>query len=90
MNRVDLGMTLPDAIAAPRATQRNTPTVLAETAYRTQFGPSLAGLGHVFGPDMLEIGAATGIEFGPRGLLIAAAEPVRRGGGAAAVVRPRK
>jgi len=90
MNRVDLGMTLPEAIAAPRATQRNTATVLAEPAYRTQFGAALGALGHVFGPDMLEIGAATGIEFGQRGLLIAAAEPVRRGGGAAGVVRPRK
>ena len=34
-----------------------------------------------------EIGAATGIEFDRHGLL-AAAEPKRRGGGAAMVVRP--
>ena len=35
-----------------------------------------------------ELGAATGIEFGPGGRLIAVAEPVRRGGGTAGVVRP--
>ena len=35
-----------------------------------------------------EIGAATGIEFLRDGRLLAAAEPVRRGGGSAAVVTP--
>ena len=52
--------------------------------------PGRAGpdaLGHTFAPTA-ELGAATGIEFGPGGRLIAAAEPVRRGGGAAGVVRP--
>jgi gamma-glutamyltranspeptidase/glutathione hydrolase len=37
---------------------------------------------------MAEIGAATGIEFLDNGRLLAVAEPVRRGGGSAAVVRP--
>jgi gamma-glutamyltranspeptidase/glutathione hydrolase len=37
---------------------------------------------------MAEIGAATGIEFLGHARLIAVAEPVRRGGGSAAVVRP--
>jgi gamma-glutamyltranspeptidase/glutathione hydrolase len=37
---------------------------------------------------MAEIGAATGVEFLPRGRLLAAAEPVRRGTGSAAVVWP--
>ena len=36
-----------------------------------------------------EIGAAAGIAFGRQGLLQAAAEPVRRGGGSALVVHPR-
>ncbi len=31
-NRLDRGMTLPEAVAAPRASQRNTPTVTAEPA----------------------------------------------------------
>ena len=33
VNRIDLGMTLPEAIAAPRATQRNTAAVQAEPAF---------------------------------------------------------
>jgi hypothetical protein len=40
-------------------------------------------LGHVFAPNP-EIGAATGVEFLPDGQLVAAAEPVRRGGGGSA------
>ena len=35
-----------------------------------------------------EIGAATAIEFLGHGRVLAAAEPVRRGGGSAMVVRP--
>jgi gamma-glutamyltranspeptidase/glutathione hydrolase len=34
-----------------------------------------------------DIGAATAIRFGPRGRMVAVAEPDRRGGGAAYVVR---
>ena len=44
-------------------------------------------LGHAFAP-IAEIGAATGVEFLPDGKLLAAAEPVRRGGGGAEVVHP--
>jgi gamma-glutamyltranspeptidase/glutathione hydrolase len=86
MNRLDLGLTLPDAIAAPRATQRNTATVQAEPGFDPD-RPGLEALGHVFAPNP-EIGAATGIEFLSNGRLLAAAEPTRRGGGAAAVVSP--
>jgi gamma-glutamyltranspeptidase/glutathione hydrolase len=50
----------------------------------------LTPLGHTFGPDVAELGAATAIEFKPYGGLIAAAEPVRRGGGAAGTVSPRR
>jgi gamma-glutamyltranspeptidase/glutathione hydrolase len=35
-----------------------------------------------------EIGAATGIVVAPDGSILAAAEPVRRGGGSAMVVQP--
>jgi gamma-glutamyltranspeptidase/glutathione hydrolase len=35
-----------------------------------------------------EIGAATGLEFLPAGHVLAAAEPVRRGGGSAMVEHP--
>ncbi|MDH3425981.1 MAG: gamma-glutamyltransferase [Acidimicrobiia bacterium] len=86
-NRIDRGMSLAEAIAAPRATQRNTSTVAAEAAYRDSYGEALEALGHVFSGSA-EIGAATGLEFLPDGRLLAAAEPVRRGGGDAGVVRP--
>ncbi|WP_436527615.1 gamma-glutamyltransferase [Actinoplanes sp. HUAS TT8] len=87
--RLGLGLTLPQALAAPRAAQRNTAGIQAEPAFHTTYGPALTSLGHVFGPDAPEIGAATAIEFTRHGGQLAVAEPVRRGGGAAAVVRPR-
>ncbi|BAL91627.1 putative gamma-glutamyltranspeptidase [Actinoplanes missouriensis 431] len=90
VNRLDLGMTLPEAMAAPRASQRNSAGIQAEPAFRARYGPQLTALGHTFGPDVAELGAATAIEFTRGGGLIASAEPVRRGGGAAAVVRPRR
>lgn len=93
-NRVDRDMTLQQAIAAPRASQRNTEKVTAEPAFIEAYGPLLEGYGHEFAPagdgltSSSEIGAATAIEFGPGGLLTAVAEPTRRGGGDAEVVRP--
>ena len=95
LNRLDFGMSLPQAIAAGRVTQRNSATDLAEPAFLEQWGAQLDALGHdVTRYDDIftgthEIGAATGIELRPRGRLIAAAEPDRRGGGSAAVVHPR-
>ncbi|ASW54477.1 gamma-glutamyltransferase family protein [Plantactinospora sp. KBS50] len=89
LGRLDLGLDLPAAIAAPRASQRNTATVTAEPAFIAgPEGAALAGLGHTF-TSTPEIGAATGIEFLGRGRLLAAAEPVRRGGGSAGVVARR-
>ena len=88
VNRIDLGMTLPEAMAAPRASQRNSPSVQAEPDYITQWGAALGALGHTF-TSTPELGAATAIEFTGQGGMIASAEPVRRGGGAAAVVHPR-
>ncbi|MEV0154033.1 gamma-glutamyltransferase [Micromonospora sp. NPDC050686] len=84
VNRIDLGMTLPQALAAPRASQRNGASTQAEPAFITAYAGGLPP-GHTFA-STAEIGAATGIEFLPDGRLLAAAEPVRRGGGAAAVV----
>jgi gamma-glutamyltranspeptidase/glutathione hydrolase len=89
INRIDLGMTLPEAMAAPRASQRNAASTQAEPAFRARYGPGLEPLGHSFA-DVAELGAATAIEFRPGGLMIASAEPVRRGGGTAATVRPRR
>ena len=88
VNRLGLGLSLADAVAAPRATQRNTAAVQAEPGFRARDEAALAALGHTFA-DNPEIGAATGIEFGRHGRMTAVAEPTRRGGGAAAVVHPR-
>ncbi|HEU5159985.1 MAG TPA: gamma-glutamyltransferase [Streptosporangiaceae bacterium] len=92
LNRLDLGMDLPSALAAPRATQRNTAATLAEQAFIDRFGAALAAKGHTVqlfpGPPAGVIGAATGLEFLGDGRVQAVAEPVRRHGGSALVVRP--
>jgi gamma-glutamyltranspeptidase/glutathione hydrolase len=88
LNRLDFGLTLPEAVAAPRASQRNTASVSAEPAFITSWGPALIPLGHTF-TSVAEIGAVTAIERRHDGRLVAVAEPVRRGGGDAGVVRPR-
>ena len=87
LNRLDFGMSLPQAVAEPRASQRNTADVQAEAGF-DRLG--LAALGHTFvaPPAPGEIGAVTGIAFRRGGGMVAVAEPVRRGGGAAGVVRP--
>jgi gamma-glutamyltranspeptidase/glutathione hydrolase len=87
VNYFDFGMTLPDAIAAPRASQRNTASVFAEPAFRSAWEPALTARGHAF-TTTAEIGAATGIAFLPEGVRVAAAEPSRRGGGSAMVEVP--
>ena len=95
VNRIDLGMTIEEAIAAPRATQRNTANVTAEPAFIATYGPALTALGHTLVPagdaftSAAEIGAATAIELGPRNRMTAVAEPSRRGKGSAKVVDAR-
>lgn len=94
VDRIDLGRSLPEAIAAPRASQRNTPATTSEPAFiASPEAAALAARGHTFTPapqssGASEIGAATGIEFLDKHRLLAAAEPVRRGGGSALVVKP--
>jgi gamma-glutamyltranspeptidase / glutathione hydrolase len=86
LDRLDFGMSLPDAIAAPRASNRNTATTQAEPGFLAQYGDELTSrFGQSFSSTP-EIGAATGIELLPNGQLEAAAEPFRRGGGDAQVV----
>ncbi|WP_433499941.1 gamma-glutamyltransferase family protein [Sphaerimonospora sp. CA-214678] len=93
VGRFDFGMSLPQAIAAPRASQRNTATTQAEPAFVERYGTALAVLGHTLapvpGPPSGEIGAATGLEFLDGGRIQAVAEPSRRGGGSALVLRTR-
>ncbi|MFI5733707.1 gamma-glutamyltransferase [Kribbella sp. NPDC051587] len=91
-NRLDRNMTLPEAVAAPRASQRNTPAVSAEPPFIDAYGTALKPYGHTLVPsgDALtsaaEIGAVAALEFLPDGAYLAAAEPVRRGGGSAGTV----
>jgi gamma-glutamyltranspeptidase / glutathione hydrolase len=91
VGRLDLGLTLPEAVAAPRISQRNAATTEAEPAF-TEDGPQgdLENLGHVFKPAPTtfspnpEIGAVTALEFLPDGRVLYVAEPVRRGSGSVA------
>ena len=95
-DRIDRGMTIEQAIADPRGSQRNTASVTAEQSFIDQYGASLQPYGYTFTPagapgtTAAEIGAATAIEFGPHHLLTAVSEPTRRGGGSALVVRPAR
>ncbi len=86
-NRIDRGMDIEQAMAAPRSSPRNNTPVTSEPAFISAYGALLAAYGHEL-TSTPEIGAATAIEFGPLGLLTAVAEPTRRGGGSAAVVTP--
>ncbi|KEI44823.1 gamma-glutamyltransferase [Saccharopolyspora rectivirgula] len=86
--RIDRGLSLVEAIAQPRASQRNAAQTQAEPGFLAQpAAEQLRALGHEF-TETAEIGAATGVERLPDGRWIAAAEPERRGGGSAAVVLP--
>ena len=89
LNRIDLGMTLPEAIAAPRAAQRNTADVTAEQSFIDAYGDALGEYGHTFVPAG-DPGTSAGRDRGgrgdqaqPGGRLLAAAEPgaSRRGCG---------
>jgi gamma-glutamyltranspeptidase/glutathione hydrolase len=93
-------MSLPQAIAAPRASQRNSATTQAEPAFLAQ--PTTAGLqalGQKFVINSTSpldptiqiaptIGTASGLELLRGGRVVAAAEPSRRGGGSAGVISP--
>jgi len=95
VNRIDLGMNLVDAVREPRANQANTGAVVAEQGFIDLYGRALEAYGHEFvppgepGTSGAEIGAVAAIERLTGGRLLAVAEPVRRGGGHAAVVTPR-
>ncbi|MEV0679514.1 gamma-glutamyltransferase [Actinosynnema sp. NPDC050436] len=88
--RLDRGLPLVGAIAAPRASQRNAATTQAEAAFlATPEAAALRDLGHRF-TSTAEIGAVTAVERLPDGRWRAAAETSRRGGGAARAVWPRQ
>ncbi|WP_219416836.1 gamma-glutamyltransferase [Pseudonocardia nigra] len=90
VNRLDLGLSLPEAVAAPRMSQRNTEDTIAEPAFLdSELRTALEGYGHsfvpapsTFGPQP-EIGAVAALEFLDDGRVAYVAEPERRGGGSA-------
>ncbi|MGW5847273.1 gamma-glutamyltransferase [Streptomyces sp. NPDC055254] len=85
---LDRGRPLVDAIAAPRASQRNqTTTELEPGLWNSPVRAELEAIGHGFRQNP-EIGAATGVQRLPDGRWLAAAETSRRGGGSAMVVHP--
>ncbi|MFJ6985594.1 MULTISPECIES: gamma-glutamyltransferase [unclassified Streptomyces] len=87
---LDRGLPLVDAIAAPRASQRNAAqTELEPGLFDSATAAELTALGHSFKANP-EIGAATGVQRLPDGRWLAAAETVRRGGGSAQVVHPAR
>ncbi|WP_209668110.1 gamma-glutamyltransferase [Amycolatopsis magusensis] len=87
--RLDRDLSLVEAIAEPRASQRNSDNAQVEQAFLNQPETAqLRALGQEFASAPGEIGASTAVELLPDGRWLAAAEPVRRGGGSARVVLP--
>ncbi|MFD7626497.1 gamma-glutamyltransferase [Streptomyces sp. NPDC059851] len=85
---LDRGLPLVEAIAAPRASQRNQATTELEPAlWNSPLRGELEQLGQAFRLNQ-EIGAATGVQRLPDGRWLAAAEKTRRGGGSAMAVHP--
>jgi gamma-glutamyltranspeptidase / glutathione hydrolase len=97
LNHVDFGMSLPAALAAPRVSQTNSPTSLAEPAFYTsalakqltsEFGEQFTEATGPILPLDYYPGDATALQVLGAGRLEAIAEPVRLGGGSALVVSP--
>lgn len=93
INNLDFGMSLPDAIAEPRLSQRNLSSAKTdyEEVFLDKYGTlldELEAMGHTFTPykAVEGISAAEGLEFLPDGRVLAAAEPTRRGGGSAMAI----
>jgi gamma-glutamyltranspeptidase / glutathione hydrolase len=90
LNQIDFGMSLPEAIEEPRASQTAGPTTSAEPALIAEYGEDLGAKGEDLVPSADPyIGIAAGLAFLPGGRLQTATEAWRGGGGSAMVVRPR-
>jgi gamma-glutamyltranspeptidase / glutathione hydrolase len=95
INRIDFNLSLPAAIAAPRASQENSTTTLAEPGFvkapyaqtlRSRYGERFT----VEPPPDQVIGFVNALEFLSPKLIQAATERSRLGGGTALVVNPRR
>jgi len=99
LNHVDFGMPLPAALAAPRVSQTNSATSLAEPGFynsalaqqlTSQFGEKFSlATGPILPLDHYP-GDATALQVLGHGGYEAVAEPVRLGGGSALVVHPSR
>jgi gamma-glutamyltranspeptidase / glutathione hydrolase len=97
VNHVDFGMSLPAALAAPRVSQTNSATSLAEPDFyhsalarqlTSQFGEKFTlATGPILPLDNYP-GDATAVQILGHGVAESIAEPVRLGGGSALVVHP--
>jgi gamma-glutamyltranspeptidase len=91
INHIDFGMSLPDAVAAPRFSQHNH-SFFGNTLIESEFVHSseyeeLLEMGQLFfvTEQTYGIGAVNAIGFLPDGRVQPVSEPVRRGGGSAMV-----
>lgn len=87
VNHIDLGMSLSEAIDAPRLSQRNGDTTLVETLLdfpHSEHAKLLEAKGHKFS-ETDQIGAANGIIFNADGTVTAVSESKRHGVGTALV-----
>ena len=97
LNHVDFGMSLPAALAAPRVSQTNSATSLAEPDFynsalakqlTSEFGEQFTESTGPIVPLDYYPGDATALQLLGGGRQEAIAEPVRLGGGSALVVNP--
>ncbi len=99
INHVDFGMSLPKALAAPRVSQTNSKTSLAEPAFynspvrqelQTRYGEQFTESTGPVLPLGYYPGDATALQILGGGKAEAIAEPVRLGGGSALAVNPKR
>jgi len=86
VNYVDLGMSMPDALNAPRLSERNGITTDVEPGYAVSAeAQALEKLGQRWNKTPEEIGAANALVFNPDGTVTAVSEGHRHGVGSALV-----
>ncbi len=88
VNHIDFGMPMPEAVDAPRMSERNNAATSVEPGFPgSAQARALEGFGHVWGPVPEEIGAANALVFNPDGTVTAVSEGRRHGVGTALVQR---
>jgi gamma-glutamyltranspeptidase/glutathione hydrolase len=86
VNYVDLGMTMPDALNAPRLSERNDEATDVEPGFPgSAQAAALEQSGQRWSAKPEEIGAANALVFNPDGTVTAVSEGRRHGAGSALV-----